>query len=142
MSAFLSPLRLTIAVSMFFFTVAVSSAEALLEGIWAPTKADCFDSDGGLKYLTFIDLDGNGSDLKIPLVDRYEHHCKINTVTGNAQNMTLNAICYTFWDHLNAEQEGQAEQITLSLVGPDRILLNGKSHLRCFMRKDVYDELM
>lgn len=76
------------------------------------------------------------------MVDQYEHHCKINTVTGSAQNMTLSATCYAFWDYFNADQEGQDEQITLSLVGPDRILLNGKSRLRCFMRKDVYDELM
>jgi hypothetical protein len=109
-----------------------SSADAveLYEGAWVTSTKHCAGNDGP-DSLTVIDLSVNIDGKKLPMVERYEHHCFIDSKSAVGADTTLEATCYEFWDDHGKKINATKETIKLSMVSKDRLKINGKPYRRC-----------
>ena len=109
-----------------------SSAHAAepYEGAWVATLKDCGDHDGPTS-LAVIDLEVNVDGRKMPMVDRYEYHCRIDRKATVATDTTLFVTCFEFWDDLRKNINGRKETIKLSVVSKDLLKISDRQYRRC-----------
>jgi len=100
------------------------------EGKWARTARECRDVDGP-NSRTFIDLANRENGKAAPLFDQYEHHCRVEKVSGSGAGATLSLRCYEFWEDYAADKESRAETATLATLGKNRLQIDGKTYRRC-----------
>jgi hypothetical protein len=101
-----------------------------LEGFWAGNRRDCRNQEG-FDSKTQIDLKGMENGKPAPLYDQYENHCRIDSHATRDKVTTLKLTCYEFWDDYKAKKNPRRDSIAVTVVDPQKILMNGKSFIRC-----------
>ena len=100
------------------------------EGFWAKNRKDCLNKDG-FDSKTMIDLKSMENGKPAPLYDQYENHCRIDSHATRDNVTTLKLTCYEFWDDYKAKKDPRRDTIAVTVVDPQKILMNGKSFIRC-----------
>jgi len=118
--------------ALFALALLPSSAGAAepYEGAWVTNLQDCGDDDG-LTSLTVIDFKFDFDGKPVPMVDRYENHCRIEKKTSVGNDTTLSVTCFEFQDDLRRNINGEKATLKLSLASKDMLKIDGKPYLRC-----------
>ena len=99
------------------------------EGAWATSPKHC-KSDGP-DSLTVIDLKVNLDGKPTPMVEQYEHHCRVDRKSTAGNDTILSATCFEFWDDFRKKINSRKETIKLSVVSKDLLKIDGKPYRRC-----------
>lgn len=78
-----------------------------------------------------IELNDMENGRPAPLYVQYENHCRIDSHATKDNVTTLKLTCYEFWDDYKATKNPQRDIIAVTVVDPQKILMNGKSYIRC-----------
>jgi hypothetical protein len=100
------------------------------EGFWATSRKDCLNKEG-FDSKTMIDLKNSENGRPAPLFDQYENHCRIDSHATKGNVTTLKLTCFEFWDDYKGKKSPRRDTVTVTPVDPQKILMNGKSYLRC-----------
>jgi hypothetical protein len=121
--------------ALFALTLLTSSAGATepYEGAWVTNLQDCGDDDG-FTSLTVIDLKFDFDGKPVPMVDRYEYHCRIEKKASVGNDTTLSVTCFEFQDYLRQNINGEKATIKLSVASKDMLKINGKLYRRCLAK--------
>ena len=117
------------------FILALTSQASLrasepFEGVWAKTQAECRDEEGP-NSRTLIDL-GNAIDGKpTPIFDQYEHHCRIDRISGAGDRTSLSATCFEFWEDFAKGIEGRKTTIKLAPAPRSALKIDGTLYRHC-----------
>ena len=105
---------------------AEAEPRADFEGIWAQTRAECED-DEGPNSRTLIDM----SNKEGPLYDQYEHHCRIQGVTGRGHVRALTLSCHELWEEFRKRSSPSRESVRLEQIGAQSLKIDGRTYVRC-----------
>ena len=100
------------------------------EGFWAKNRKDCLNKEG-FDSKTMIDLKGVENGRPALLYDQYENHCRIDSHAAKGNVTTLKLTCYEFWDDYKAKKNPRRDTVAVTVLDPQKILMNGKSFIRC-----------
>jgi hypothetical protein len=107
-----------------------AAAQQPWEGYWARSARECLPSDLPSSK-TFINLSQRDHGRRRSLLDQYENHCEIVSVSRTSVGVRLRLVCYEFWKDFNSRRNGRASIAHLTISGSDRLTLSGKNYVRC-----------
>ncbi len=100
------------------------------DGLWAQTERECLDHEGP-NSRTRIHLSNVVRGKRTPLLDQYEHHCRIENSEKRGADTTLIATCFEFWEYFEKATYGVKERIKVSSKPDGSLTINGKIYRRC-----------
>jgi hypothetical protein len=100
------------------------------EGYWARNRKECRYSDSP-DSKTRIDLRNSENGKPAPLYDQYENHCRIDSHASKDDVTTLKLTCFEFWEDYKAKKNSRRDTVTVTVLDPSWIRINGASYIRC-----------